>query len=595
LDRPFQDLIAQSEKTLKEKTPVFNAVGYLKVFFVILLAASFVWLFFNDFPFILILAWFILLGALAALWIYHDQLYRQINYYKGTLEINQRHLDRLTGRWNSFGEIGDAFSDSEHPYATDLDIIGKKSLFQYMNTTHTWYGRRAFADDLLRPSYTIQELSLRQEAVRELSEDLSLHNELEYRFSKIGTDSSILSLVEELKDETVFFKSRVVKGILAYLPLLTVTAVAAAILFRSSVCYIVSAALISIQGILWLGGLLKISKYLGTAARMPYNLGYYSDIILMLHNKTFRSKKLNQIKAELSSKELSAASALRELDKLSNKINMRSNGIMYFLLNILFLWDYGCVMMLEDWKKKHAGSSEKWFLLLGETESLLSLSILPHICANTCIPEILKTGKTINAKMLGHPLLPNDTRVNNDIELIDKIFIISGSNMSGKTTFLRTVGLNLVLAQAGGFVCAERMCFSPSSIITSMRISDDLNDGISTYYAELKRIKRIIEQAGERKYLLFLIDEIFKGTNSVDRLTGAQTVLERLNTLGVIGMITTHDLTLCDLAGAHLRIENYSFSEEYTDHAIRFDYKLKHGRSTATNAKFLMKMVGIIE
>jgi DNA mismatch repair ATPase MutS len=242
---------------------------------------------------------------------------------------------------------------------------------------------------------------------------------------------------------------------------------------------------------------------------------------------------------------------------------------------------------------KYSHIAESWFLALGEFESLLCFSNLPNVCGNTCLPD-LTTGKIISAKEMGHPLIPNASRVNNDVSCNNNIFIVSGSNMSGKTTFLRTVGINLVLCRAGSFVCSKQMRFSAMEIMTSMRIVDDLNEGVSTFYAELKRIKAIIEFSKQTPDMIFLIDEIFKGTNSVDRLIGAKTVLSKLNEMGAIGIITTHDLDLCDIVSQYPRQKNYSFSEYYHDDEIHFDYKIKPGKSTTTNAKYLMKMIGII-
>jgi len=167
--------------------------------------------------------------------------------------------------------------------------------------------------------------------------------------------------------------------------------------------------------------------------------------------------------------------------------------------------------------------------------------------------------------------------------------------MSGKTTFMRTVGVNLVLARAGSFVCAKEMTASQLNVVTSMRIADNLSEGISTFYAELKRIKTMMALAKENAKTMFLIDEIFRGTNSVDRLIGAKTVLEKLNELGVVGMITTHDLELCEIVNQLPRIKNYSFSEQYLDHEILFDYKMKAGVSKTTNAKYLMQMMDIVD
>jgi DNA mismatch repair ATPase MutS len=250
--------------------------------------------------------------------------------------------------------------------------------------------------------------------------------------------------------------------------------------------------------------------------------------------------------------------------------------------------------MLQAWKEKYAPLAEEWFLAFGEFESLLSFSNLPNICSSVCIPVFDKSDKIIEVADIGHPLINNSIRVNNNLSVNNNIFIISGSNMSGKTTFLRTVGINLVLANAGSFVCAQKMTLSRFKIMTSMRVADNLNEGISTFYAELKKIKGIIDFANSNNNMIFLIDEIFKGTNSVDRFYGAKTVISKLDRLGVMGFITTHDLELCDLENQHIRIKNFSFSEHYENNQILFNYKITAGKSNTTNAKYLMEMIGIL-
>jgi len=335
----------------------------------------------------------------------------------------------------------------------------------------------------------------------------------------------------------------------------------------------------------------KTQRYIGAMSRLPYKLSAYSAVIDILRERDFSSEKLNQTKARLNE----ASQAIKDLGRIADKINIKHNGIIYFLANVFLLLDYECALLLEGWKEKYAHLAGRWFETLGEFESLLCLSHFANVCNNTCFPTLSEQGGVIDAAGIGHPLLPNETRVSNEFHFKSNIFIISGSNMSGKTTFLRTVGINLVLARAGGFVCAGRMTCSIFEIMTSMRISDDLNTGISTFYAELRRIKGIIEMARRNPQLIFLIDEIFRGTNSVDRLIGAKTLISKLGALGAAGMISTHDLDLCDMAGLFGRIENHSFSEHYSNDKICFDYMMKPGKSMTTNAKYLMELVGILE
>jgi Fe-S cluster assembly ATPase SufC len=385
----------------------------------------------------------------------------------------------------------------------------------------------------------------------------------------------------------------VIKFALTYLPRLVFIFIAAVLALQLKNLFIAGLILAVLQLMIWFAGMGKIQSYLGAVSHLPYNLTPYIVIINILKNKDYRSETLNLVRSRLGTGDLSAAQGIKELNKIAACASIRSNGIVYFILNALLLWDYQCAFSYEKWKMKYAPLAEQWFLALGELESLLCFSNLPNICDNASLPFVAG-GKNIEAKGLGHPLIPGDVRVNNDVACSNSIFIISGSNMSGKTTFLRTIGVNLVLARAGSFVCAQKMTFSLMDIITSMRIEDNLNEGISTFYAELKRIKLILEMAEEKPNMIFLIDEIFRGTNSVDRLSGAKTVLAKLDELDTLGMITTHDLDLCDLAMHHNRIKNFSFSESYENNELRFDYKIRPGKSQTTNAKFLMEMVGIL-
>lgn len=593
MQEKFNRQIETHKLKLKKYNAIFGVVGYLKLFSVILLCISFYFMFSKGFPLKFIMSSILIFIILTAFWIYHEKVHDKIDYSNGVISINQCYLDRISGRWTDFIDIGEEFIDPEHAYACDLDIVGKKSLFQFLNITHTWHGRQAFANDLLYPKYSGGELLKRQKAISELSKDIEFATHMEYHLSKIGIEKNVLNIVDELKDKRPFLKNKIVKFILQYMPVPTVLLISAMVIFQTKILYLLGASVLTIQALLWVAGMPKNHKYLRMISNLPYRLSEYSVVIDILKNKDFTSEKLKQIQTQLGTSDLSAAQAMKELAEISDKRNAVHNAVIGFVFNILFLWDYSCSILYEEWKNKYADMAEDWFLALGEFESLLSFSVLPNICSNTCLPDITAQ-KKIEAAGIGHPLLSNDIRVNNDVHCNNNIFIISGSNMSGKTTYLRTVGINLVLARAGAFVCGEHMLFPSVNLMTSMRIADDLNDGISTFYAELKRIKSIIELAQKEPDMIFLIDEIFRGTNSVDRLSGARTVISKLNELGAVGIITTHDLELCELSKQSLRIKNYSFSEYYMENEIRFTFKIQEGKSKTTNAKFLMKMVGIL-
>lgn len=585
----FLALMRKHEVDLKKDNVVFNVIGYAKLFLVLLMGVLIYFIFSKGYPLELIISCAAAFIVLVILWVYHNRLHDHINYSKGIISICNRQVDRITGKWTAFEDIGAEFIDAEHAYACDLDIVGKKSLFQLLNTTHTWHGRQAFANDLLRPAYDRRELLERQAAILELSKDIDFASTIQYHLSQIGVDSSAVKLVEELKDKKPFTKHKALKILLTYAPVLTLVFIAGIIVFQQKSLYLTGAIIALIQAIIWIAGMPITQKYLGVMARLPYKLSAYSAVIDILTAQDFSSEKLRQIKAQLNV----ASQAIKDLGKIADKISVKHNGIIYFIVNVVLLWDYECAFLLEEWKEKYSHLAEQWFTAVGEFESLLCFSNLPNTCDNTCLPVMAEKDNIIEALEMGHLLLPNGVRINNDLQFNSNIFIISGSNMSGKTTFLRTLGVNLLLARTGGFVCAKQMTCSPFEIMTSMRIADDLNEGVSTFYAELKRIKGIIDFAHKKPNMIFLIDEIFRGTNSVDRLTGAKTVISKLNALGVTGMISTHDLELCELANLYGRIKNYSFSEHYKDNGIYFDYKMKPGKSHTTNAKYLMEMVGI--
>ena len=583
----FTALINEHEAYLKDNEGIFNLIGYIKLFLVAALAVLIIFMAIRNVTLELILISLGVFIVLAVLWIYHNRLNDKIDYSKGIIAICNQQIDRITGKWPTFEDTGSEFVDASHAYACDLDIVGKKSLFQLLNTTHTWHGRQAFANDLLQPTYHGNVLNQRQDAITELSNDIVFSSKMQYYLSKTKTDSS--DLLDDLQDKTPFIRFKSIRLILTFTPAITVLLLASFLVFQLNNLFPIVLLFLAIQAAAWTIGVSKLFRYLSSMTHLPSRLNAYNIVIKILKDHNFSSEKLNQIKAEL----VSAEKPIRTLSSIANRINIKHNFLIYFFLNIIILWDYECAFSLQEWKRKYAHLAENWFQSIGEFESLLSFSHLPNICDTTCLPETSEEKGLIEAKSFGHPLLPNENRVSNEFRFSDNIFIISGSNMSGKTTLLRTVGINVVLARAGSSVCAKSMVLSPLSVITSMRISDDLNEGVSTFYAELRRIKKILDVSEQQPSTLFLIDEIFKGTNSVDRLIGANTVIKTLNSMGAIGLVSTHDLELCNLSSTFSRIKNYHFIEHYKDNKILFDYKMRTGISNTSNAKYLMEMVGI--
>jgi len=591
--KQYEQQIKKLEQELKQLQKKFSIISLVKLFHALFIIYFIYLLFSNTENFTPIIICGLITIILVAFWIYHDKLKQKIDDIKGLINIYLSHLDRISGAWVKFPDVGSEFINHDHPYSSDLDIVGKKSIFQFLNTTQTWHGRIAFVNDLLKPNYTDEQILKRQEAILELSEDIEFAAKMNHQFSKVGVHGGAKSVISILENEKSFFNSKILELILTFGPLLTIFAVGALIITRNSNLFVIAVVLVALQVMVLISTFIKSSKYLDDISGLNYHLEAYADVIKMLNEKAFASSVLNDIQNTLNNEKTGALTAINQLAKIMNRVSIRRNSIAFIVLNILFLYDVKTSIDFSYWRKTYSTFSREWFTQLGIFESLLAFSNVPNVVDNTVLPTIT-TKKQIIAKNIGHPLINHTKRVCNDITNDDEIFIISGSNMSGKTTFMRTIGINIILARAGGFVCASKFSTAQFDIMTSMRIADDLSEGISTFYAELKRIKMIINSAKQQSLFLFLIDEIFRGTNSIDRLEGAKTVLEKLNELHVNGMITTHDLELCGLSNNDERIKNYSFCENYAKDEILFDYKVKPGVSYTTNAKYLMNLMDII-
>ncbi|MFR1709063.1 MAG: MutS-related protein [Clostridium sp.] len=594
IEEKFLNKISSYNEKIDKYKKEFDRIGYLRLM-VMILALYFTYRGVKDGITSKVLFFsLIFYGTFVCLIIYHKKVKNKLKLAEDMIDINNRYLQRISGEWINFKDIGDEFVNKGHRYASDLDIVGKESLFQLINITNTWYGREYLANTLLEPNYDRNEILLRQEAIKELFGDLDFCEEIEYigRSNKSGLENP-KRLLNYVRDKDVLIKSKLAKKILYLMPIFTIPISLIIIIFNLNKISLLMYFLLIAQTSIWVISTLKVNQVLENINYFRGSMEEYLNILTLIEKKDFKSKKLIDIKKSLFENNGSSIKAIRKLSNISEKINIRqSNGLIYIALNVLLLWDYQCVFSLEEWKAENGEKIEGWLSDIGVMEELMSLAVLMHIDNNISFP-VINTGRNkIEAEELGHPLINRDVRVNNDLNMQENIFIITGSNMSGKTTFLRTIGINLVLAYIGAPVFSKKMDCSLLDIYTSMRITDDLKNGISTFYGELIRIKEIIEGAKSNKNMIFLIDEIFRGTNSKDRITGADAVIKNLSKAGVMGALTTHDLELCSLS-EQKGIKNYHFSEYYKENKIYFDYKLKAGKSNTTNAKYLMRIVGI--
>ncbi len=593
VEEKFNKIIEKYKKDISLYKKNSDRIGYLRLAAAIGTGYYIYQLFKRQISSINIIMSILLFLVFIGLVIYHGKIKEKIEAAEAMIDINNNYLKRISGEWTTFKDIGSEFVDREHPYSLDLDIVGMESVFQLINITTTLKGRRRLAASLLNPSFTETDIIERQNAVGELKNKLELCQLMEYEGKRRkGGMENPEKLLTFIKDRNKLFKHSILKKILYFMPMITIPVSVIIIVFKLDYLNNLITIFLVIQLLAWAAGLMRISRAFAAISYFKGALDDYDGILKLLENQKFESPMLRRIHGRLFQKNKSAAKAIKELTRIAEKIDIRNNGFFFLFLNGLFLWDYQCIFSIEEWKEKYGDSVEAWLDDIGEIEALMSMSVLNHISDEVVFPTIENAPMIFEAEDLGHPLISKEVRVNNSVKMNKSIFIITGSNMSGKTTFLRTIGINLVIAYCGGAVCSKKMICSKMKIYTSMRITDDLKAGISTFYGELVRIKEIIEGAARKENMIFLIDEIFRGTNSRDRIEGAFAVIKNLNKEGVMGAITTHDLELCVLDKAK-RIKNYHFEEYYQDNKIFFDYSLREGVSTTTNAKYLMKIVGI--
>lgn len=531
--------------------------------------------------------------SFVALVFWHQKLRTKRNYIQVLYEIYDRGLKRLAGDWKSFPDTGEEFKDAAHQYSEDLDIFGSNSLFQWINTAKTYRGREKLKDWLTEPPVEGSTIQNKQEASVELAKNLAWrHRFMADASSTKHQLNSPTRIIEWAKTYDTNYLRPVVLISARALPLITLTFLLLYFLTsRVSFWYPLAGAFIQTI-ILFLG------KERGSALEAVYaykdSIKIYEKMLERFEKRIFTSNYLKDLKKGLFDRDGRAAfQQIRKLSGLAELISNRGNS-MFLVINILTLWDIQCMIALESWKEKSGRSLGRWVDTVAELEGLASLAIVYFDHQEWALPEILSENSGLVAVKMGHPLLANTTYNDLSMEKRSEILLITGSNMSGKSTLLRTVGINLVLAYAGAPVCAKRFSCSMMQIYSCMRVSDNLGKNISSFYAELLRIKQIVTATKTERKIFFLLDEIFKGTNSQDRHAGAKVLIRQLSKAGAMGMVSTHDLELGDLEReSQRRVRNYHFREFYKNDEIHFDYKLRPGISTTRNAMYLIKMAGI--
>ncbi|MFL6429278.1 MAG: MutS-related protein [Acidobacteriaceae bacterium] len=536
-----------------------------------------------------LLAWALIPALIfAILWIAHERLLRVLSESARLEAFYRCGLARLDDAWAGHGDAGQRFLDSKHPYAHDLDILGAGSLYELISQAASAPGQHTLADWLLHPAEP-DEIIERQQAVRELTARLELREQLALAADAIheGTPETLTRWAESRE-------STVPDWLLYVAPPL-------ALLWLASLFYWLATSSITWLLVLSLVNAALTTRFIGAIKRAAVDVLQISSLLEPLHRvlavyeaQTFRSPRLTALTAALRSEGLAPSRAIAKLERNLHWLESSDNWFVK-LVNRFVFWTPLCMLSIEAWRRRHGSGVRAWLASVGDFEALSSLACFAYERPAWVFPTLRTERPALDAVGLTHPLLPPATAIPNEISLDTShaLIIVSGPNMAGKSTLLRAIGLNVVLAQCGAPVCCSSLTLSPLAVGASITVQDSLQSGLSRFYAEIQRLKQITDLAATNP-TLFLLDELLSGTNSHDRRVGTEALLRGLLARNAIGLITTHDLALTEIAGElNGRAINMHFGDRFSAGELHFDYKLSPGIADSTNALQLMRSIGL--
>jgi hypothetical protein len=551
----------------------------------------------------LIAAWFCLhLDAFSPWWllvalvlflaiaILHAKVLRQRECAERAVDFYLKGLARIEDRWPGKGQTGERIDVHSSLYATDLDLFGQGSLFELLSLARTRMGEDILAAWLLSPS-SVPQLTQRHAAVGELRSRLGLREDI----AILGEDFRV-GIHPEALTEWAEAPNQLTRPWLRWFSLfLAIAAIAGAIVWAEFGTKAPFFTIIIIETIITALLRKRTDAVFHATEHALEDLQLLSSLLARLEREQFEAPRLQALKTELSSHHLPASQAIARLRTIVEYIRSLDNPLMR-ILNIPLLYAVQVAYAAEVWRTAHGAAVRCWLKAIGEVEALLSISAYSFEHPSDPFPEFLEGPTCFNAEQLGHPLIPAAKCVRNDISVCDetKVLLISGSNMSGKSTLMRAVGINTVLAMAGAPVRAHRLQLTPLQIGASILINDSLQEGSSRFYAEITRLRHICDLAEKQPPVLFLLDELLQGTNSKDRLIGAEGVVRALLASGAIGLISTHDLALTNIgAQQDNRLQNVHLQDEIQDGRMTFNFKLHDGVVTKSNGIELMRLIGL--
>jgi len=525
----------------------------------------------------------------------HNRFFIRKEWLETQARIIQEELQALSGDYSSF-EDGKEYVNPEHPYSFDLDIFGRRSLFQSINRTCTFFGKDRLAKWLQNHLHKKTSIEKRQEMVREISEHTLFREQ--FRVAGLvhhGQSSDGEKIQAWSQSPAQYLHAGWVKAFIWGVPVInSLLLITSLIGWTSFSCLGLSFGIFLVLSF----GIIKRATYIQeTYGKQLKSLNGYARLIALAKAEDWKSAGMLELMERFNLNGQSPVQALQQLSKELDRLDLRNNQFLYVLLEGSIFFQLQEIVRIERWKVRYGQHISEWLETVGELDALCSLGTFAYNHPQYTYPELTEKPFCFLATQMGHPLMPASQCVKNDATIPSRPFflIITGANMAGKSTYLRTIGVNYLLACVGAPVCCERLKLHPNQLITSLRTSDSLSDNESYFFAELKRLKRIIDLLNQGQQLFIILDEILKGTNSMDKQKGSFDLIRQFMQLKANGIIATHDLLLGSLIKQFPEeIRNYCFEADIKDNELTFSYKLREGVAQNMNACFLMKKMGII-
>ncbi|WP_317308419.1 MutS-related protein [Phocaeicola plebeius] len=525
----------------------------------------------------------------------HNRFFIRKEWLETQARIIQEELQALSGDYSSF-EDGKEYVNPEHPYSFDLDIFGRRSLFQSINRTCTFFGKVRLAEWLQNHLHEKTSIEKRQEMIREISEHTLFREQ--FRVAGLvhhGQSSDAEKIQAWSQSPAQYLHAGWVKAFIWGVPVINSLLLITSLAGRTSFSWLgLSFGIFLVLSF----GIIKRATYIQeTYGKQLKSLNGYARLIALAKAEEWKSAGMQELMERFNLNGQSPVQALQQLSKELDRLDLRNNQFLYVLLEGSIFFQLQEIVRIERWKVRYGQHISEWLETVGELDALCSLGTFAYNHPQYTYPELTEKPFCFLATQMGHPLMPASQCVKNDATIPSRPFflIITGANMAGKSTYLRTIGVNYLLACIGAPVCCERLKLHPNQLITSLRTSDSLSDNESYFFAELKRLKRIIELLNQGQQLFIILDEILKGTNSMDKQKGSFDLIRQFMQLKANGIIATHDLLLGSLIKQFPEeIRNYCFEADIKDNELTFSYKLREGVAQNMNACFLMKKMGII-